>query len=532
MTTTTASAIGSKSPKKNKLTTWDKIRAVWSSPRIAQVLLLGFSAGIPLALTGGTLQTWMSRANVSLATIGAFTLVGLPYALKFLWAPLLDFYSPPIFGRIFGQRRGWLLLTQILLALAIIALGFSDPTVSLERIVVFALLVAFFSASQDIVVDALRTENLHPEEQGLGAGVYVMGYRLAMLVSGGLALTVHGYFELTWATTYALMAGLIGLGVIGSLWSQEPEVKTKKAQSLREAFIQPSVEYFSRKGALEVVLFIIIYKIGDTLAGIMASPFYVQQGYTDIQIGAITKLWGTTGTIVGALVGGTIMISWGMKRSLFLFGVLQALSNLVFVWLSSVPPTTESLTLAITVENVTGGMGTAAFSALLMRLCGHGQAAMQFAVLSSFMAFGRVLLGPYAGMLSESLGWTAFFMMTVVAAVPGILMVMRFEKWMSSEVSSGVFTVDKKNLVKSETVFSFYGFIILFSAIPFLLKKSWTPLFVMEVMAGLVTLFAFKEYFGAKGEKRAPSSKGIALCVLNVLAITYSIWVWKNAASV
>ena len=512
-----------------KFTTLEKILAVWGSARIAQVLLFGFSAGIPLALTGGTLQAWMTRANVSLATIGAFSLVGLPYTLKFLWAPTLDYFAPFFLGKTLGQRRGWLIIFQVLLVLGILLLGFSDPTQSLERIVVFALLVAFFSASQDIVIDALRTEVLLPEEQGMGAGVYVMGYRLAMLVSGGLALTIHGYFELEWSTTYAIMATLIGLGLIASWWSREPQVKAKKTQTLREAFIQPSIDYFSRRGAGELAIFVIIYKLGDSLAGMMATPFYVKAGYSDVAIGAITKMWGTTGTIIGALLGGTLMIAFGMKRSLIFFGILQALSNLVFVWLSQVEASIGALTVAITVENITGGMGTAAFTALLMRLCGQGQAAAQFAVISSFMAFGRVLLGPYAGILAENLGWTPFFLLTVVVALPGILMLLRFDRWMACEVSSGVFTIEEKNRVRPETVFSLYGTIILFSAIPFLLKDKWTALFAMEVAAGIVTLFAIKEWVGSKRGGQV-SLAGTVMILANFAFVLYSLFVFSSKA--
>jgi len=511
-----------------KLTIWEKLKAVWTSPRIAQVLLLGFSAGIPLALTGGTLQIWMTRSGVDLATIGAFSLVGLPYTLKFLWAPTLDFYRPPILGSIFGLRRGWLIFTQILLVIAILFLGFTDPTQSLETIVLFAFLVAFFSASQDIVIDALRTENLTPEEQGLGAGVYVMGYRLAMLVSGGLALTIHGYFELQWSTTYAIMATLIGIGLIASLWSPEPTHHDRKSKTLREAFIQPSIDFFSRRGALEVVIFIIIYKLGDTLAGIMASPFYVKAGYEDLAIGAITKIWGTAGTIIGAVLGGTIMISLGMKRSLFIFGILQAVSNLVFVWLSTVPASNVALTIAISVENITGGMGTAAFAALMMRLCGQGQAAAQFALISSFMAFGRVLMGPYAGVMAQDMGWTPFFLSTVVLAIPGILMLKRFDFWMACEVSSGVFTVDDKKLVKPETIFAFYGFIVLFSAIPFLMKSRWVPFSAMAAAALIVSLFALKEYFRSRSNGNQ-SSKALAILALNVLIMAIGCGMYLRA---
>ncbi len=392
---------------------------LYTRRRVAPLLVLGFASGLPLALTGGTLQAWATVEQVSLQEIGFLTLVGTAYTLKFLWAPMIDRYAPPLLGR----RRGWMLLTQILLALGMMVMGTMSPGEALLPIAMLAVALAFLSATQDIAFDAYRTDVLHKEERGAGAALSVLGYRLAMLVSGGLALILADQW-LGWGQTYMLMGGLMLLATLATWWAPEPDDPAHAPDTLVHAITYPFKEFFSRQGAITVLLLIVLYKLGDAFAGALSTTFLIRgAGFSPTEVGTVNKVLGLAATIVGALAGGTLMARLGLFRSLMLFGVLQGVSNLGF-WLIAVGPHSVWLmALGVGLENLCGGMGTAAFVALLMGLCNQQFSATQFALLSALSAVGRTYLaGPLTPPLVESLGWPVFFILTVAIAVPGLLL--------------------------------------------------------------------------------------------------------------
>ena len=342
--------------------------------RVVAVFFLGFASGLPLALAGGTLQAWMAVEGVDLKTIGLFSLVGLPYAFKFFWAPLLDRYALPFLGR----RRGWILGTQLALIILIIMLGFTSPKDTPWLVALFALLLTFTSASQDIVFDAYRTDVLREKERGLGAAVSVTGYRIAMLASGALALILAG--PLGWRVTYLLMAGLMLIGTMATIFGPEPEETVCPPQSLKEAISGPLTEFFDRPAAWAFLALIILYKIGDAFAGSLTTAFLIRgPGFSIGEVGAINKGLGLMATIFGALYGGVMLARLGLYRSLMIFGILQAISNLSFMVLAYAGKVYSIMVAAVAFENLAGGMGTAAFVAFLMALCDHRYTATQFA---------------------------------------------------------------------------------------------------------------------------------------------------------
>ncbi|GFN27683.1 MFS transporter [Achromobacter denitrificans] len=383
------------------------------------MLVLGFASGLPLALTSGTLQAWATVEGVPLQQIGFLTLVGTAYTLKFLWAPFVDRYVPPLLGR----RRGWMLLTQLLLAVAIMAMGALSPSSSLQPLALLAVAVAFLSATQDIAFDAYCTDVLRKEERGAGAAIKVMGYRLAMIVSGGLALILADQW-IGWGNTYVLMGGLMLLCALATLWAPEPEHVASAPRNLRAAVGEPLREFFTRRGALAVLLLIVLYKLGDAFAGALSTTFLIRgAGFSPTEVGTVNKVLGLAATIVGALAGGSVMSRWGLYRSLMAFGLLQAVSNLAY-WLIAISP--KNLWLMATgvgIENLCGGLGTASFVGLLMALCRQRFSATQFALLSALSAVGRTYLaGPLTPPLVDSMGWPGFFLLTVVIALPGLVL--------------------------------------------------------------------------------------------------------------
>ena len=388
---------------------------VFRSRSIAVITFLGFSSGLPLALTGGTLQAWMTVAGVDIRTIGIFALVGLPYTLKFLWSPLMDRFVPPWLGR----RRGWIVITQLSLIIGISAMACSSPEKAYLLLAVLALMVAFSSASQDIVIDAYRTDVLKEQERGVGAAVFVMGYRIAMLVSGALALILS--VHIGWRNTYLLIAGLIGVGILPTLLGPEPKKRVVPPQSLREAIGGPLKDYFSRNSAVSLLILIVLYKLGDAYAGTLTTVFLIRGiGFSVDEVGYINKGLGFASVIVGALFGGTLMVKLRLFSSLIVFGILQAVSNLSFMFLALMGKSYGMLVFAVAFENMAGGMGTAAFVSLLMAMCNHRYTATQYALLSSLAALGRIFIAPTSGFLVESIGWPGFFFITFLAALPGL----------------------------------------------------------------------------------------------------------------
>jgi PAT family beta-lactamase induction signal transducer AmpG len=389
---------------------------IFRNRRVGVIFLLGFSSGLPLALTSGTLQAWMTVSGVDLATIGIFTLVGIPYTWKFVWAPLMDRYVPPFLGR----RRGWIAATQLLLAVGITIMGAMNPVSMPWALAALALMVAFVSASQDVVFDAYRADVLQPAERGMGAAVSVLGYRLAMLVSGALALILSD--QIGWQNTYWLMAALMLVAIAATLFGPEPEAQITP-RTLTEAVVEPLREFFARNGAWLLLLLIVLYKLGDAFAGSLTTAFLIRGvDFTPTEVGAINKGMGLVATLVGVVFGGVLMAKLGLFRALLLFGILQALSNLTFMWLAAAGKNYAIMVTAVGFENLAGGMGTAAFVALLMGMCNKRFTASQYALLSALAAVGRVYVGPASGFMVEAIGWTTFFGFTFLIALPGLLL--------------------------------------------------------------------------------------------------------------
>ena len=388
------------------------------SPRIAAVLLLGFSSGLPLALTGGTLQAWLTVSGADIMTIAWFSWIGIPYLLKFLWSPLMDRYVPPFLGR----RRGWMLLTQLALVAGICGMAISPPNTNLWLLGCLALWVAFASASQDIVIDAYRTDLLPAQERGMGAAVSVLGYRIAMLASGGLALILAD--QIGWRQTFFAMAALMGIGLATSLVAPEPALRATPPRSLRAAVVDPLKDLLSRPGALQLLALIVLYKFGDALAGTLTTAFLIRGvGFSLTDVGAINKALGLVSLLAGGLFGGLLLVRMRLTRALLLFGVLQAISNLSFALLAWAGKSYPLLLFAVGFENLASGMGTAAFVAFAMALCNHSYSATQYALLSALASLGRILFGPVTGGLVEAVGWANFFVLTFVAALPGLWLV-------------------------------------------------------------------------------------------------------------
>ncbi len=408
---------------------WRRSWADYTDRRVLLILLLGFASGIPLLLTFSTLSAWFATAGVSRAAIGAFALVGTPYAFKFLWSPLIDRLSPPI---PLGRRRGWGIAIQLALIAATLALGSCNPKVDLALMGALALLVAFLSASQDVVIDAYRVEILTPEQQGPGAAMIQTGYRFAMLVSGAGALIVAARYG--WFAAYATMAALLGVGMLVFIFGPEPttppEPKPHTAtggwDALRDwlatAVTGPFADFMRRPRWPAIVLFIVGYKLGEAMAGVMAMPLYISLGFSLNEIAAVSKLVGFVATVVGALVGGVVTSKLGVMRALVLCGALQSAGNLFYVLQAVGGHRLDYLALCVAAENLTGAMAGTALVAYLSGLCSPAFTATQYALLSSLAAVGRTMVASSGGVLADRLGWVPFFILTTVATIPALVL--------------------------------------------------------------------------------------------------------------
>jgi MFS transporter, PAT family, beta-lactamase induction signal transducer AmpG len=400
---------------------WRSALAVYAAPRILLITVMGFSSGLPLLLTLSTLSYWLAKHGVSKTSIGLFAAVGIPYSFKFIWAPLLDQIRPPFLGR----RRGWAILIQIALALAILAMGFTDPAVNPWWTALAAVAVAFLSASQDIVIDAYRIEILPEEEQGAGSAATQIGYRFGLLAAGAGAVALADY--LAWPVVFAILAALMGIGIIAFLVAPEPVAPPMPAREsftgwFTRAVIGPLAEFLLRRGAIVILLFVLLYKFGDAVSGTMATPFYVELGFTGVEIAAVTKVFGIIASLAGTLAGGVLVARFGIMRALLIGGILQAVGILLFVPLALRGHDTVWLAVAVGGDNFVGGLGSAAFVAYLSALCNIAFTATQYALLSSFMAVGRTLLSSGSGWLAAQMSWAAFFTVSAALAIPGLLL--------------------------------------------------------------------------------------------------------------
>ncbi len=399
------------------------IISVIFSWRMLVTFFLGISSGIPLLLIGSTLQAWMTDENIDLAVIGMFSLVGFPYTIKFLWAPIMDRYVPPFLGR----RRGWIFISQILLMVTVGSFFLTKPAQSPWTIAFLAVLVSFFSASQDIVIDAYRRELLQDEELGLGSSLSVNGYRIGMLISGAFALFLAD--KIPWNYVYLLLASSFIIGIITTILAPNPDGHILPPQSLQAAVIEPFTDYFKKRGAFEILAFILLYKIGDLMASNMTTPFILKIGFTKTELATIVKTFGIVATITGGLIGGILLIRLGIFHSLWIFGVLQALSTLFFSVLASAGANHYLLMATVTFENLTTGMGTSAFVAFMSSLCNKRFTATQYAMLSSLMGIPRVIISSPTGFLAEKLGWVYFFVFCAISAIPGLIFLFRYKAW-------------------------------------------------------------------------------------------------------
>jgi PAT family beta-lactamase induction signal transducer AmpG len=403
---------------------------MYGRPRLLLVFVLGFASGLPLLLTLSTLAIWLAEQGVTLTTIGLFAMVGTPYTLKFLWAPVVDRVPLPGLTRGLGRRRSWLVAIQAALIVAVIALGATRPAEAPWWTALGALLVAFLSASQDIVIDAYRIELVAEHEQGAAAAMTQLGYRVGLLASGAGALLLAEH--VSWFAVYAAMAALLLIGVVATLMGPEPAVAAATDPEspsflarLRVAVVEPFAEFVRRQGpgaAAVVLAFILLYKLGDAFAGVMANPFYVQVGFSKSEIAAVTKVFGLAATLAGVFAGGVVVGRYGILRALLVCGLLQMVSNLMFAVQAVVGHDVRVLVATIGVENFSGGMGSAAFVAYLSVLCNVAYTATQYALFSSFMAVGRTLLASGSGWVAEHVDWASFFVLSTLLAAPGLLL--------------------------------------------------------------------------------------------------------------
>jgi PAT family beta-lactamase induction signal transducer AmpG len=416
---------------------WSEAFAVYLKPRVLIVILLGFSAGLPLALSGATLAIWMNEAQVSLGTIGLYALVGLPYTLKFLWAPLVDALDIPILSRALGRRRGWLVFSQLLLAAAIAFLAFQDPGRSLWPLAFGAVMVAAASATQDIVIDAFRVESLDTSEQAAGMAGYVAAYRIGMLASGAGVITLTWWLEqigvprdIVWMWGYMAAALLVGVGLFASLMATEPAAPADAVDRTRDPISRIAItafgafsEFLARPEAIIILLFVVLYKFCDAFAGVLTGPFVINIGFDKATYAAVVKAVGLAAALAGGFAGGVVARMLPLSTSLWIGGILQLLSNLAFAWLALIGPNVPALTATIIVENFCGAIGTVIFVAYLSALCGvRAHTATQFALLTALAAIGRTTLSAGGGFVAESTGWFWFFVISSLVAIPSLIL--------------------------------------------------------------------------------------------------------------
>ncbi|MGP0090372.1 MAG: AmpG family muropeptide MFS transporter [Xanthobacteraceae bacterium] len=437
----TAAAPDSEPTRKNLL---DGL-AVYLQRRVLIVMFLGFSSGLPLALSGSTLLVWMREAGVDLGTIGLFALVGTPYTIKFLWAPLVDALDIPVLSPRFGRRRAWLMLSQLWLMAAIVLLGLCNPAVAPWLVAAGALMVACASATQDIVVDAFRVESLDESEQAAGMAGYVAAYRIGMLAStAGALFLVSGFERLgfakqtAWSAGYTVMGVLVVLGMITTFIAKEPDksavadavhARERPLQRIAEAAIDAFTDFLRRDVAVLVLVFVVLFKFTDALAGVMTAPFVIDLGFSRDQYAAIIKGVGLVATLIGGFAGGFVARAYPLSTSLWIGGILQAVANLGFSWQATLGANLFGLTLAIVVENFTSAIGTVIFVAYLSALCQNPlHTATQYALLTALAAVGRTYLSSGAGYVAAATGWTWFFIICVAASVPSLLL-LAFLQW-------------------------------------------------------------------------------------------------------
>lgn len=410
-----------------KLSKWESIKKVFNYRQII-IFILGFSSGYPLVLTGSTFKLWLAQDKIDIKTIGALSAVGIAYSLKFLWAPFLDRY----FLSFFGRRKTWIVVSQILLAAGLYGMSQLNPTEHLATLAGWAVFVALMSATQDIAIDAYRREFLPIEAMGLGASMSTYGYRVAMWFTSGflVALVVDTTpatsaaiesIQITWNEFYMISAGIMGVLAALSIFIPEPKVESIP-RTLKDAVIQPFIEFFTREGSLMILLFIITFKLGDQISASLLSPFYKEMGYINLEIGLITKTYGMFSSFAGLFVGAMALIRFSVRSCLWVFGILQALSTAAFALITFTGPMIWSLSVVVIFEDFASGMGTAAFATYIASMTNTKYTATQFALLTSVATVGRTFLSVYSGYMKEALGWAGFFYACALLAIPGLML--------------------------------------------------------------------------------------------------------------
>ena len=386
-------------------------------------LVMGFVSGVPLLLTITLLQAWLTDEGIAKSTIGLFALVGLPYSLKFLWAPIFDKYIINALGR----RRGWLIVSQVALIISIVGLGMTNPSLSATNVAILALLVTFFSASQDIVIDAYRRESLLDDEQTLGASAYVLGYRIGALAAGAGGLILADL--ISYQFVYMIMASIMVIGVATTIIADEP-LQEDEPKTLQDAIIKPFTEFFDRKGfnsAVLILLFVLLYKVGDTMAHSLSTNFYLDIGFTKTEIGTVVKVFGLIATLIGAFLGGLISLRIGLYKSLIIFGIFQAVATLGFSVLASVGNYISVLMVVISLENLAAGMGYTAYLAFMANMTNKEFTATQFALMTAIMSIPRTFFSGSSGFLVEILDWQIYFIFCSLIAIPALIILMKIK---------------------------------------------------------------------------------------------------------
>ena len=393
--------------------------------KMLTILCLGIAAGIPLGIVLTVLQAWMTKSEIKLGMISLAALVQLPYTWKFVWSPLMDRFVPPFLGR----RRGWMLVSQLLMIVSIVAMGQFDPAHAIVPILALATLISFAGASHDIVIDAYRRDVLDESELGFGSAVAVNGYLIGFRYIGVVLGLFLGDF-LPWSQVFMILAGFVVIGVVGTFIAIEPRDAIAAPKSLREAVFNPFLDYLKRPGAIEILLFILLYKLGDNLAGALLTPFYIQVGFSLTQISVYYKIVSFWGTFCGGLIGGALLTRYSIRKCLLAFGVFQGVTPLAFAILVVTGPNVMALAFVVAVETLSLGMGASALTAFMLRLCNRKFSATQYALLTSFMGIPRTIIPSSAGFIVDAIGWVQFYVLCVALAVPGLLLIyFRAARW-------------------------------------------------------------------------------------------------------
>lgn len=404
--------------------------------RMMVLICFGFASGLPLSLPGSTLEAWFTHAGRSYVEIGFLALVGLPYALKFLWAPLLDRYGHTVFG----LRRTWILWTELGLVVVLFAMSFGDPSAHPWYLAALALCVTLLSSTQDVAIDAFRAEILQPEERGLGVAAFVAAYRGALLVASGIALILADH--LGWATVYRIMASLMFVGVFTTLFVKEPPHPPRNDKGFAELFWEPVKDILTRDAVIWTIGLVVLYKFGDAFIAKMTTPFLLRElGFSLTEVGTVNKVFGLISMLVGLFVGGLLMTHMTLFRALMLFGLAQAFSNLMFLWLAYMGHQMSAMVITLMVEQFCGGLGMAAYLSLLMSLCDSRFTAFQFAFFSALSSLPRELLGPVSGYLVQNAGWLPYFTITFICSFPGLFCLWKMKAEISKPRAYGEPTV-------------------------------------------------------------------------------------------